>query len=75
MSLNLLKKSVTFFTIYIILFSYLGRDKMFKIYYGRLVVNNDGTRKLIDFKCDGKCLCAAAKPFWKGPEDCTVNGV
>ena len=75
MSLNLLKKFVTFFIIYIILFSYLGRDKMFKIYHGRLVVNNDGTRKLIDFKCDGKCLCATTNPFWKGPEDCTVNGV
>ena len=74
MSLNLLKKPVTLFIIYIILFSDLGRDKMFKIYHGCLVVNDDGTRKLIDFKCGEKCLCAAANPFWKGSEDCTING-
>ena len=48
---------------------------MFKIYHGCLLVNDGGTRKLIDFKCGEKCLCVTDKPFWKRPAECTVNGV
>ena len=46
---------------------------MLHIYHGSMLVNDDGTRKLIEPK--EKCLWATDECFWKRRQDCTNNGL
>ena len=42
-------------------------------YHGCWTVYEDGSRCLIEYDLDKKCVCVTNEPFWKRPEDADFN--